>query len=254
MSANASWKAAWSGGPGSIRCGLRPSRTACVTSWATMSCETRVDRLVGELQVAEEDAAVVPRVVRIRLRERVRDEVELVARERPGEPTPERLLERGQRPGRDRVDVLRVEVEVGDEPGVVDALRSGRGSSTGAARARPQRRAGRRVAAARRARRRSRRRGNAGREGRARAGRPGRRPGRRRSSRPRLGPKDPAPRWSSAARGGRRRASACRRTLRSRPRRFSVGSLEVVLRPQLLRGSSSRVNQPRSTLDGAVRS
>ena len=83
--------------------------------------ETRVDRLVGELQVAEEDAAVVPRVVGVRLRERVRDEVELVARERPGEPTPERLLERGQRPGGDRVDVLRVEVEVGDEPGVVGA-------------------------------------------------------------------------------------------------------------------------------------
>ena len=83
--------------------------------------EARLDRAPGQLEVAEEDAAVVAGVVRVRLGERVRDEEELVAAEGPRKPAAERLLERRQRPRGDRVDVLGVELEIGDQHAVARA-------------------------------------------------------------------------------------------------------------------------------------
>ena len=74
----------------------------------------------GSSRVAEEDAAVVAGVVRVRLGERVRDEEELVA-PKARKPAAERLLERRQRPRGDRVDVLGVELEIGDQHAVARA-------------------------------------------------------------------------------------------------------------------------------------
>ena len=39
MSANPSWKAAWSGEEGAMNRLRSPSTSACVVSWTTMSCE-----------------------------------------------------------------------------------------------------------------------------------------------------------------------------------------------------------------------
>ena len=184
MSANASWKAAWS----------RETRLDQVRPEAVedrvrdlvgddVVREARVDRLVRELEIAEEDAPVVTRIVGVRLREGVRDEKELVAPNAQASRRPSAELERGQRARRDCVDVLGMEVEVADELRTVLPGKAGRCSSTAAPTIRRRGRAGRPAAAASHGPRRSRRRGTAGRAAQARAGRPGHRLGRRRSCR-----------------------------------------------------------------------
>ena len=115
MSAKASWNASWSGRPG-------------FEVAAAQAVEDRVGRLVGDdvvgqarvddpgllvtrgphrtLERSEQDRARIRVVVRIRLAEGTRHEVQLVAGKAPRHSPAERLLEGSERPGGDRIDVL----------------------------------------------------------------------------------------------------------------------------------------------------
>ena len=82
MSANASWNASTSGLLGSLKRRCMPSSSACVVSWAMMSCDRQVNtvsraprrrrRLDGRREVAEQQRLLRRAVVGVRLAQRVR--------------------------------------------------------------------------------------------------------------------------------------------------------------------------------------
>ena len=135
MSANASWKASTSGLLGSLKRRWMPSSSAWVVSCATMSWLRQVKTLSGasrrlrpsdrRREVAEQQRLLRRAVVGVRLAQRVRIDAQprhvllrrtcrrtCVAMRRPEREPAERALEVADRPHRDGVDHLLVELRV----------------------------------------------------------------------------------------------------------------------------------------------
>ncbi len=80
--------------------------------------EDRIAAMSGE--ISEEHAAVFARIERVRFGEGMRGDMELVAVAAPRHAAAEGEFEAGQRPHDDRVDVLRVEARIVEQPPVGD--------------------------------------------------------------------------------------------------------------------------------------